>query len=158
MHPSYYHQAHACILVFDATRKNTYKNLANWYAEMRKYRPSIPCISAVNKIDGNLSQRNFKRLKSPNHFFFIENPEITSKSFAFCTKNDIPLHYVSASDGTNVVKLFNEAIEKAVEYKKNPVDIEDQILEELENFDDFWTIAIFYFHHTLRFLFKKIKR
>ena len=24
-----------------------------------------------------------------------------------------------------------------VEYKKNPVDIEDQILEELENFDDF---------------------
>ena len=69
-------------------------------------------------------------------FFFIENPEITSKSFAFCTKNDIPLHYVSASDGTNVVKLFNEAIEKAVEYKKNPVDIEDQILEELENFDD----------------------
>ena len=52
MHPSYYHQAHACILVFDATRKNTYKSLANWYAEMRNYRPSIPCICAVNKIDG----------------------------------------------------------------------------------------------------------
>ena len=57
------------------------------------------------------------------------------------------MHYVSASDGTNVVKLFNEAIEKAVEYKKNPVDIEDQILEELENFDDFWTIALFIFIH-----------
>ena len=52
MHPSYYHQAHACILVFDATRKNTYKNLANWYTEMRNHRPSIPCICAVNKIDG----------------------------------------------------------------------------------------------------------
>ena len=52
MHPSYYHQAHACILVFDATRKNTYKSLANWYDEMRNYRPSIPCICAVNKIDG----------------------------------------------------------------------------------------------------------
>ena len=59
MHPSYYHQAHACILVFDATRKNTYKNLANWYAEMRKYRPSIPCISAVNKIDGNKLKLQF---------------------------------------------------------------------------------------------------
>ena len=136
MHPSYYHQAHACILVFDATRKNTYKNLANWYAEMRKYRPSIPCISAVNKIDGNKLKLQFQ-IKQSLNFFFTENPEITSKSFAFCTKNDIPLHYVSASDGTNVVKLFNEAIEKAVEYKKNPVDIEDQILEELENFDDF---------------------
>ena len=55
MHPSYYHQAHACILVFDATRKNTYKSLSNWYAEMRNYRPSIPCICAVNKIDGKYS-------------------------------------------------------------------------------------------------------
>lgn len=114
MHPSYYHQAHACILVFDATRKNTYKSLSNWYAEMRNYRPSIPCVCAVNKID--------------------ENPDITSKSFAFCTKNGIPLYYVSASDGTNVVKMFTEAIEKAVAYKKDPTDIEDQILEELENF------------------------
>lgn len=31
MHPSYYHEAHACILVFDATRKITYKNVAQWY-------------------------------------------------------------------------------------------------------------------------------
>ncbi len=30
-------------------------------------------------------------------------------------------------------QMFQEAFEKAVEYKKNPVDIEDQILEELEN-------------------------
>ena len=58
--------------------------------------------------------------------------DVTKKNFAFCTKNGIPLYYVSASDGTNVVKLFEDAIEKAVEYKKNPVDIEDQILEELE--------------------------
>ena len=42
------------------------------------------------------------------------------------------LYYVSASDGTNVVKLFNDAIAAAVNYKKNPVDIEDQIMEELE--------------------------
>ena len=113
MHRSYYHQAHACILVFDANRKQTYKNLSTWYSEMRNYRPSIPCVCAVNKID--------------------ENPEVTKKSFAFCTKNQIPLYYVSASDGTNVVKLFQDAVEKAVEYKKNPVDIEDQIMEELEN-------------------------
>lgn len=30
MHPSYYYKAHACILVFDVTRKVTYQNLANW--------------------------------------------------------------------------------------------------------------------------------
>lgn len=30
------------------------------------------------------------------------------------------------------LQLFQDAIAKAVEYKKNPIDIEDQILEELE--------------------------
>lgn len=76
--------------------------------------------------------------KNNNHvssLYILENPEVTSKSFAFCTKNQIPLYYVSASDGTNVVKMFNEAIEKAVTYKKNPEDIEDQIMDELERFD-----------------------
>ena len=36
MHPSYYFGAHACILAFDVTRKITYKNLNDWYKELRK--------------------------------------------------------------------------------------------------------------------------
>lgn len=60
--------------------------------------------------------------------------EVTHKSFAFPQKNNLPFYYVSASDGTNVVRLFNDAIKAAVKSKKNPVDITDQILEELERF------------------------
>ena len=30
MHASYYYKAHACIMVFDVTRKVTYTNLNNW--------------------------------------------------------------------------------------------------------------------------------
>ena len=52
MHPTYYHQAHACVLVFDVTRKVTYKNLSTWYKELRHNRPEIPCILVANKIDG----------------------------------------------------------------------------------------------------------
>lgn len=52
MHPSYYHQAHCCILIFDATRKITYKNLPNWLKELREFRPDIPVLCAANKIDG----------------------------------------------------------------------------------------------------------
>nr|CAD7393867.1 unnamed protein product [Timema cristinae] len=54
LHPSYYHQAHACILVFDATRKVTYKNLTTWYKELRRYREHIPVFCAANKIDGKV--------------------------------------------------------------------------------------------------------
>ncbi len=44
MHPSYYYKAHACVLVFDVTRKVTYQNLQNWYKELRQYCEHIPCI------------------------------------------------------------------------------------------------------------------
>ena len=42
MHPSYYHEAHACILVFDVTRKVTYKNLLQWYKVCRGKRRIAP--------------------------------------------------------------------------------------------------------------------
>lgn len=38
--------------VFDVQRKVTYKNLSNWYKELREYRPEIPCLVVANKIDG----------------------------------------------------------------------------------------------------------
>lgn len=51
MHPSYYYQAHCCILVFDVTRKLTYQHLNDWYNELREYCPDIPVILVANKID-----------------------------------------------------------------------------------------------------------
>jgi Rab-like protein 2 len=45
LHGSYYHGAHCCILVFDITRKITYKNLSVWYDELVKHR-GIKVISS----------------------------------------------------------------------------------------------------------------
>ncbi|KAK6168771.1 hypothetical protein SNE40_019953 [Patella caerulea] len=115
MHPSYYHQAHACVIVFDATRKITYKNLPDWLKELREYRPEIPCLCAANKIDAD--------------------PNVTKRSFGFAKKHNMPFYYVSASEGTNVVKLFKDAIKAAVAYKNNPTDFMDEIMMELENFE-----------------------
>ena len=33
-----------------------------------------------------------------------------------------------------MVQMFRDAIDAAVKYKDNPTDIDDQILEELDNF------------------------
>ncbi|XP_025782837.1 rab-like protein 2B isoform X2 [Puma concolor] len=123
MHASYYHKAHACIMVFDVQRKVTYKNLSTWYTELREFRPEIPCIVVANKID---------------------DIKMTQKSFNFARKFSLPLYFVSAADGTNVVKvivdcrgslLFNDAIRLAVSYKHNSRDFMDEVLQELENFD-----------------------
>ncbi|CAF0815627.1 unnamed protein product [Rotaria sp. Silwood1] len=114
IHQSYFHQAHACIMIFDATRKITYKNLDRWYTELRDIRPHIPCLCAVNKIDTAM--------------------EITKKSFSFPKKHDMPLYYVSAADGTNVVRLFRDAIRLANAYRSgDTADFIDQILRELED-------------------------
>jgi len=32
----------------------------------------------------------------------------------------VPFNFVSAADGTNVVKIFNESLDYALEYKANP--------------------------------------
>jgi len=111
MHPAYYHEAQCCILVFDVTRKATYKNLETWLGELRTYREHIPCIVACNKID--------------------TDPDVVSKTFAFAEKHGLPLHYVSAADGTNVVQLFETAIDAAVQYRKNPrrEDLMTQVLD-----------------------------
>lgn len=115
MHPSYYHKAHACIMVFDVQRKITYKNLSNWYTELRESRPEIPCVIVANKIDADL--------------------KITQKSFNFAKKHGLPFYFVSAADGTNVVKLFRDTIKLAMSYKQNSSDFMDEVMRELENFD-----------------------
>ena len=64
MHPSYYFQAHCCILVFDVTRKNTYKHMQDWLDELRTYREEIPIICVANKIDEKYSVTK-KKFKFP---------------------------------------------------------------------------------------------
>ncbi|XP_020729533.1 rab-like protein 2B isoform X1 [Odocoileus virginianus] len=123
MHASYYHKAHACIMVFDVQRKITYKNLSTWYTELREFRPEIPCVVVANKID----DRPVSCLLS------TADMKMTQKSFNFARKFSLPLYFVSAADGTNVVKLFNDAIRLAVSYKQNSRDFMDEVLQELEN-------------------------
>jgi Rab-like protein 2 len=102
LHGSYYYQANACILVFDTTRKITYKNLTTWYKELRHYCPDIPVICVANKVD--------------------VDPAMAKKKFNFAKDNNLPFYFVSAADGTNVVKVFNEAVNLAIKNKEEPAD------------------------------------
>jgi len=111
MHPSYYYKAHACILVFDVGRKGTYKNLAQWYSELRQHCEHIPTIVCANKID--------------------INKEVTAKAFNFPTKHNLPLFFASAADGTNVVTMFEEAISLGYKFKHS--DRGDDFMSDVLN-------------------------
>lgn len=102
LHASYYFQANACILAFDVTRKVTYKNLETWFKEIRQHCPDIPVICVANKIDAE--------------------PKMATKKFNFPAQNELPFFFVSSSDGTNVVRVFKEAIRLAIKNKEEPPD------------------------------------
>jgi len=110
MHPAYYHQAHACILCFDVTRKQTYKNLPQWIKELRDYRSKIPTICIANKVDVDYN--------------------VVNKDFAFPKKHNMKLYYCSAADGTNVISAFEDAIQQAHDYANSDDkdDFVDQVL------------------------------
>ena len=113
MHPAYYHRAHACILCFDVTRKATYQHLGAWYDEMRDACENIPCILVANKIDIDY--------------------QVTKKNFKFASSKNIPFYFVSAADGTNVVKVFRAAVESALDYKDNSGDFMNEAYKLLDD-------------------------
>jgi Rab-like protein 2 len=114
MHPSYYYKADVCVLVFDVTRKQTYLNLKHWYQELRTYCPIIPCILVANKVDVDYL--------------------VTRKNFKFPKDNNIPFFFVSSADGTNVVKVFEEAVCAGLGQRK--YGEKDFLSECLELFED----------------------
>lgn len=120
LHPSYYYDAHCCILAFDVTRKVTYKNLEKWYQNCKDgVTRQIPILLIANKIDFD--------------------PSSTQKKFAFAVKYKLPFFYVSAADGTNVVRIFEEAISLAIKTKEragNGDDIMDDIMALLQEDDN----------------------
>lgn len=110
LHASYYFQANAAILAFDVTRKITYKNLETWFKEVRNYCPDIPIICVANKID-------------------VE-PSMAKKKFNFPAQHELPFYFTSSSDGTNVVRVFQEAISLAIKNKEQPPD---EVMAEIYN-------------------------
>jgi len=116
IHPSYFHRAHACILVFDVTRKETYTHLVEWYKELLQYRKGIPVVVVANKIDVDY--------------------KVTEKSFNFAKKRMLAFHFCSAADGTNVVKMFTETIAAAVDFiEKPPSDYVEDVLRTIDYID-----------------------
>jgi len=108
LHGSYYYQANCCILCFDITRKVTYKNLEMWYKEMRAHCPDIPVICVANKVD--------------------VDPAMAKKKFNFPQTQKLPFFCVSAADGTNVVRVFKEAVKLAIKNKEEP---QDEVMDEI---------------------------
>jgi Rab-like protein 2 len=111
IHSSFFYGAHAAILVFDATRKETYQHLEEWHSQLISQRGQIPVIVVVNKID--------------------LAPGTTKKQFQWPTSHGYPVFFTSAAKGQNVVRAFQEAIKLAWTHKNSPDDVMGVVCELL---------------------------
>jgi len=111
IHPSFFYRANAAILVFDATRKETYQHLEEWHSQLIAQRGQIPVIVVVNKID--------------------LAPQMGKQQFKWPAEHNYPVHFTSAAKGQNVVRAFQEAIKLAWTQKNNPDDVMGVVCELL---------------------------
>jgi Rab-like protein 2 len=87
------------------------------YRELQKYRTHLPTLVVANKIDVDY--------------------KVTQKKFQFAAKRKLPFYFCSAADGTNVVKVFEDAMKAAVQYKENPpADFTEDVMRTLDYFDE----------------------
>ena len=103
--PLYYRQSHAVLLVYDYSAPDGIERLISekWLDEVYRHHQGdvSPIVYLVaNKIDLDM--------------------KVTKKSFNFAAKRNLPFYFVSASEGTNVVKTFTEAIQSGYQYMLNP--------------------------------------
>ena len=82
------------------------------YKEFREFCEDVPCVLVANKIDVDYN--------------------VTRKEFKFAAKHNLPFFFVSAADGTNVVKVFQSAILEAKRFKESGGDLLSNLLETLE--------------------------
>lgn len=73
------------MIVFDTTRKITYKNSLNWYNKFRNSCSNVPCICIGNKIDMDILT--------------------TERNYSLVEKMKCDFYLTSAADGTNIVRV-----------------------------------------------------
>jgi hypothetical protein len=64
-------------------------------------------------------------------------PAIANKKFKFADSNEIPIYFTSAANGVNVVWIFENILEKSIEYQNSPRDnfVKD-VLEVMDSDSD----------------------
>ncbi|NHJ21719.1 MAG: GTP-binding protein [Candidatus Lokiarchaeota archaeon] len=97
----YYKGAHGALVVGDATRGNTFKQLREfWHPDLKQFCGKIPSILVVNKVD----------LKP-----MISNSEVENIAQNIDVNETI---FTSAKNGQNVEKAFHKIAEEIVVRKK----------------------------------------
>ena len=83
----YYKNAHAAIIMFDVTSRVSYKNVSNWYRDIRAVCPDIPIILLGNKCDSS-------------------DRKVMARNITFHRNHNLAYYDISAKSNYNFEKPF----------------------------------------------------
>ena len=84
---NYYKNADAAIIMFDVTSRVSYKNVSNWYRDIRAVCPDIPIILLGNKCDSS-------------------DRKVMARNITFHRKHNLTYYDISAKSNYNFEKPF----------------------------------------------------
>ena len=119
MGQSFYRNSGTCILVFDITDPETFKNIESWRTEfLEQLNPKnpneFPLLLIGNKSD---LQSDMK----------VNDEDIQN----YCKEhNNMPFFMCSAKDNVNLEEAFNKVVDMALEYKKKD---DENFVPEVKN-------------------------
>lgn len=79
--------SHACVLFFDVTSRNTYKNVPVWYKDVERVCGKVPMVLVGNKVD-------------------CKERAVKAKNVVFHRKKNIPHFELSAKSNYHIEKPF----------------------------------------------------
>ncbi|KAJ6236325.1 gtp-binding nuclear protein ran [Anaeramoeba flamelloides] len=89
----YYIGAHAAIVMFDVSSRETYKNVPVWYRDIVRVADTIPMVLVGNKCD-------------------IKDRKVRAKQITFHRRKNIPYYEISAKSNYNFEKPFLSLVRK----------------------------------------------
>jgi Ras-related protein Rab-11A len=97
---AYYRGAWGVMLVYDITNRESFKNVANWLAEVREHAPSEARVTLVG------SKSDLVHIRAVT----------TDEAKAFAEKNGLAFMETSAKDATNVREAFHSLLTGAFKW------------------------------------------
>ena len=123
---AYYVNAHAAMIFFDVTSRNTYTHVSNWYKDIRRICQNIPMVLIGNKVDVKERQVQARQVT----FHHKKNVKYFEVSAKLCYNFEKPFVYIAGClFGDAKLALTEEPI---LDRPTGPVDVEYLKQQEAE--------------------------
>nr|XP_051685995.1 ras-related protein Rab-28 isoform X2 [Oryctolagus cuniculus] len=124
----YIYGAQGILLVYDITNYQSFENLEDWYAVVKKVNEESETQPLVALVGNKIDLEHMRTVKSEKHL-------------RFCQENGFSSHFVSAKTGDSVFLCFQKVAAEILGIKLNKAEIEQSQFRKYHRVVDVCTLG-----------------